>query len=132
MKTFVLLSALLVAPSIITAKTEPQRIHFARGAFSKTVRGHLSKQHGEAFYLVRVRAGQKLSIKVWTANPYDIKTAVVPLLFVTSPSGQRTTDKTRRFDTLNTTAGDYQIRVDVNQMATNGEAGDFGLKVWAR
>lgn len=126
------LSALLIASSTAPAKTEPQRIHFARGARSQTVRGHLSKSHQEAFYIVRVRAGQKLSIKVSTAKPYRSETAVVPLLFVTTPTGQKTTDKTMRFDAQKTAAGDYQIRVDVNQMATNGEAGDFLLKVWAR
>lgn len=126
------LSALFIASATVAAKTEPQRIAFAPGARSKTVRGHLAKSHAQAFYIVKMRAGQKLSIKVSLAEPQPIATSVVPMLFVTTPMGQKTGDKTRRFDTQKTVAGDYQVRVAVNQMATNGEAGNFLLKVWAR
>ncbi len=70
-----------------------------------------------------------MSIKVSTPS-HKIDEGVVPIIFVTTPSGQTTTDKIYRFDTPKTEAGDYQIRVAINQMATNGSAGNFYLKVW--
>ena len=131
-KKYLVLSILLAASLAQTAHAKPARIHFAHGAFSKTIRGHLSKLQPDASYMVKVRAGQQMSIKVETVKPYTIETVVVPLLEITSPSGKRTSDKNTRFDTPKTEAGDYQIRVGVNLMATNGEEGDYKLKVWVR
>ena len=131
-KKYLALSTSLALVLAQTAHAKPTRIHFAHGAFSKTMRGHLSKQQSNVSYLVKVRAGQQMSVKVETAKPYTIETAVVPLLEIVSPAGKRTSDKNTRFDTPKTEAGDYQIRVGVNLMATNGDEGDYKLKVWVR
>jgi hypothetical protein len=106
-----------------------QRIRFARGAVSKTVRGTLDKKHSSAHYVVRAKAGQRMSLKVW---PLTKREGVIPLVLVTTPDGKSSGEKSMRFDTLATQAGDYHIRVKTNLMASNGASGNFGLKVWIK
>lgn len=106
-----------------------QRIRFARGAFSKTVRGTLNKKHSSAYYVVRARAGQRLSVKVWPLTSHE---GVIPFVLVTTPAGDSSGEKSLRYDTLRTQAGDYRIRVTTNMMASNGVSGRYGLKVWIR
>jgi hypothetical protein len=115
------------APSRVT-----QRIRFAPGATSATVRGFLSKRRPSVSYIVRTRAGQRMSIKV---TPVENPSGIVPLLDVVSPSGHSSAadrPKARRFNTQNTEAGDYRIRVGTNLMASNGSSGAFRLKIWIR
>lgn len=106
-----------------------QRIHFARGAFSQTVQGYLDKKHSRAYYVVRTRAGQRMSVKVWPITKHE---GIIPLVLVTTPSGKNSGEKSMRFDTPKTQAGDYRIRVATNLMASNGDSGNYGLKVWIR
>lgn len=113
-------------------QSHPQPIHFARGAYSKTVTLYLSRQHSEAYFSVRTRADQKMSIKVTPINSHQ---GIVPAVYVTSPSGHYSGEdapKARRFDTLRTEAGVYLVRVAPNLMASNGTSGTFRLKVWIR
>lgn len=107
---------------------QARRIHFVSGATTKIVSGHLTKVHFAHYYKIKMRAGQRLSIKV-TGTTRD---GIVPLIFVTSPSGVPTTDKIYRYDVYPTESGDYLVRVAPNLMASNGTSGGFLLKVWAK
>lgn len=123
---------LLATAALAQTAAAPQtarRIRFARGAYSKTVAGTLDKQHPRRYFVARTRAGQRMSVKV---TPRTRHAGVIPLVIVTSPSGVKSTEKSPRFDTQSTEAGDYLIRVDTNMMASNGDSGDFLLKVWIR
>lgn len=123
-------AALMCFPVQSKEKTpQAQRIFFARSAFSKTVRGTLNKKNSSAYYVVRAKVGQRMSVKVW---PLTKREGVIPLVFVTMPSGKNSGEKSMRFDTISTQAGDYRIRVATNLMASNGESGNYGLKVWIR
>jgi hypothetical protein len=109
--------------------SQARPIRFAAGTKSKTVVGVLTKKQDNLYYRIRTRAGQSLSLKATAISGYD---GIIPLVFVTTPSGLRSTEKQFRYDVASTEAGDYLVRVAPNLMASNGDTGRFRLKVWAR
>lgn len=135
MKTAILKIACIVPLLLLTVVANGaqdgklQRISFARGAYSKTVGGVLDKQHSSAYFIVRSNAGQKMSVKVWPKTDHE---GAIPIVLVTTPSGENSGEKSMRFDTQKTETGDYRIRVATNLMASNGTHGTFLLKIWIR
>lgn len=119
-----------IVPAAARPNASPSQLHFARGANSLTVRGHLSKG-ARPVYLLRVREGQILTIRAQSTSK-RVDSGVVPLIFVTPSGGKYDGDKTSEYHTSSSRAGDYRIEVAVNQMASNGKEGDFLLRVWAR
>lgn len=135
MKRFTICVALLVlfvSGTMLQANSSSsvaRRLFFAKGAHSKTITGHLTKRNSEHFYKIKVRAKQHLSIKVFSPTDHE---GIIPLVFVTEPDGAFSGEKSQRFDTNATKAGDYLISVVPNLMASNGDSGTFLLKVWAK
>jgi len=123
----------MLANAVLLAHArEPQhytRIHFARGATIRTVSTVLSQRLPEHDYVLKVRAGQRMSLRVYPAHPAE---GVVPLVLVTDPSGYSSGEKSDRFDTPSTKAGDYLITVATNMMASNGTRGTVRLKIWVK
>jgi hypothetical protein len=106
-----------------------RRIRFERGAISTQVRGQLNRKQSELFYVVKARAGQHMIVNVVPlGNPYGL----VPFVLVTPPKGEGTGDKSSIYEGDLTDSGDYQIRVAVNQMASESSAGGFLLEVVIR
>ena len=135
--TIVLAAGLLLTTPFARAQAgsshpHAHRIRFARGATSKTIQVFLSEEQPSPFYIIKTRAGKKMSVEV---TPRAKSEGVVPAIEVTSPSGKSSAlfdPKIQRFDTQRTEAGDYLIRVTINLMAsdwTNGHSGTFRLKV---
>jgi hypothetical protein len=115
-------------PNIPTS--HPQRLHFAGGKATLSVRATL-KGAQRRTYLLRVGAGQHLKIKVLPTNK-NWKAALVPLVFVTPPGGKYDGDKTVYYVTDSTRAGDYKIEVGANLMASNANSGAFELNIAAK
>jgi hypothetical protein len=108
---------------------DANRIHFARNASTKTIAVFLSKKRPEHYYLLKVRQGQRLSLRVFPARE---RQGLVPLVLVTDPSGYSSGEKSDRFETSSTLAGDYLIRVATNLMASNSTSGVVRLEISVR
>jgi hypothetical protein len=119
-----------IVPAWGASAASPQRLHFARGTTTLSVRGHINGNQ-RRFYILRTRARQHLRISA-VPDRKDLRTALVPLIFVTPPGGKYDGDKTADYTTKSSRAGDYRIEVAANKMASNGDRGDFILRVTAK
>lgn len=125
-----LLPASAAPRSAALSPRRAHRLHFARGATTLSVRGFLSgSQH--RVYVLKTRAGQRLRISVRSAS-HNPDSALVPLLFVTPPRGRFNGDKTAIYTSNSTRAGDYQIEIAANSMASTARSGRFILRISAR
>jgi hypothetical protein len=125
-------AALAVAANAIAAGGAPQprkeRVNFAKGASSATVKGTL-KGYADVDYLVRAGAGQTLEVKLEATHAQNDFNVLPPgstegAMFSSNFSGQRT------YSGVLPTDGDYAIRVYINRAAARrSEASRFTLTV---
>jgi hypothetical protein len=111
-------------PADSAAKRRVTRIKFATGVTSARVKGRLRGQDDVVRYVLRVRAGQRMQIKVESEQLGN------PQIDVTFPSGKgmdRDMQGTQ-FDTESTEAGDYRINVYEGRKA-DPSAGIFYLEI---
>ena len=100
-----------------------RRIYFARGAVSATVWGTLYGQNSKRHYILRVRAGQKMTVHVTSTQLTN------PQIDVIYPNGEHMDRDMNgmRFNTDSTQAGDY--RIDVYE-GMKGDPGKGKFKLW--
>ena len=99
------------------------RIRFAQGAVSATVWGTLYGQHDVRHYILRVRAGQHMTVHVTSSKLTN------PQIDVTFPSGEHMDRDMQgtQFETVSTQPGDY--RIDVYE-GMKGDPGKGKFKLW--
>jgi hypothetical protein len=107
------------------ASSRPTRIRFMSGAISAHVRGQLMKNRGEAFYVVKAKAGDHMIVNIISTTP-GFETGGE----VTAPSGASDGQHGGIiFNSDLTETGDFQIRVTLNLMAGLRHSGSFILEV---
>ncbi len=137
MKPFLLFAALTLSAASLQAAARAANLspraatplHFARGATTLVVRGHLSGSQSR-FYTLQARAGQSLKIRVSPDTKREL--TLVPLLKVTPPRGHYDGDKTALYTSPSSRAGTYRIEIAANLMASGARSGPFILLISAR
>jgi len=123
-------SLVLMLAAVGSAKQAPRRIKFKLGATTASVTGQLSGWNDKAQYVIRLRAGQTMSLSV--EGNCD---ACSPDVAVDSPAGANDTvdpDMCQcRVEVSNTAAGDYRITVGENRKGERWQ-GAFVLKIEVR
>ena len=123
-------SLVVLLATVASAKQAPRRIKFKLGATTASVTGQLSGWNDKAQYVIRLRAGQTMSLSV--EGNCD---ACSPDVAVDSPAGANDTvdpDMCQcRVEVSNTAAGDYRITVGENRKGERWQ-GAFVLKIEVR
>jgi len=119
------IAALLMAGTV-QAQIRTERVQFAKGATSKTLKGSL-KGDASVDYVVGARAGQTMSVTLKPGNPSTYFNVLPPssetALFVGSSSGNTYTGRLP-------VDGDYRIRVYLmRNAARRNEGADYTLAV---
>jgi hypothetical protein len=121
MKKIISILLILIVASTVFARPV-KRIKFPKGATKVTVTGYLNGYRDKQIYLIRLRKGQKMTLK---ANRYVS-------LFIKSPNGEDVSDmdlSCHSNQTVeNTSAGDYKIEAVECQKA-DAWKGSFKLTV---
>ena len=118
-----------VGVTAAAAQGTSRRIRFEPGAISAQMRGRVTRQQAEAFYVLRVRSGQHMIVNVVpAAGPGGATVSGT----VTAPSGASNGGPGGIvFDEDLGESGDYTIRVAPNLRASNAY-GAFLLEVVIR
>ena len=111
-------------PADSAAKRRVSRMKFVMGQTSARVKGRLRGQDDAVRYVLRVRAGQRMHIKVESEQLGN------PQIDVIFPSGKQMDRDMQgtQFETEFTEAGDYRIKVYEGRKA-DPSAGIFYLKI---
>lgn len=127
-------TATLAVPGALAAADRTLWIRFVLGTNSKVVRGTVGG-YDNVFYIVRVRAGQRLDVSFQANNrsanfnvwaEHATPGGNLPALFTGSSDGNR-------FSGLMTTGGDYRIQVYLmRNAARRGERASYTLTVSVR
>lgn len=125
-------AALALAGPIVAADGPPpprkERVSFAKGASSATIRGTL-KGGNDVDYLVRAAAGQTLEVKLAATNTQNDFNVLPPgsqnvAMYVSSMTGERT------YSGMLPSDGDYAIRVYLGRAAARrNETSKYTLTV---
>lgn len=118
-KAVLLLATLTLATPIYAQNADrTEQVQFARGASSKAIKGSI-KGYAGANYLVRARAGQRLTVSLRTSNPssYFNVTALgaEAAMFISSTSGDS-------FTTTIPSTGEYKVNVYLMRNAARRNA----------
>ncbi|MDF0541150.1 hypothetical protein PX699_02245 [Sphingobium sp. H39-3-25] len=113
-------------PATAQSPIRAERVHFARGASSATIRGSI-KGYDTIDYIVGARAGQAMSVSLKTSNMSSYFNVLPPrseeAIFNGSIAGSR-------FDGRLKDSGDYRIRVYLmRNAARRGERATYSLSV---
>ena len=112
-----------VNPTAASQK-QPQRIRYAPGKSSPTIRGHIAGFDAQD-YVVAARSGQQMDIRLKASNPETY--------FVLYSINGKATDmnETDHYSLETTESGDYVIRVFMMRAAARrkGATSDFGLTI---
>lgn len=124
--SIVALAVLAAVPVVAQAPIRSERLQFARGTSSSTVRGTL-RGYETADYTLGAQTGQAMSVTLQTTNKLAYFNVLAPrsdtALFNGSIAGNR-------FETRLRTSGDYRIRVYLmRNAARRGERAAYGLTV---
>ena len=127
MKKIIAIAGFLFLLSLpIFAKPVYKRITFKKGATTVIVTGKLSNYKDAAYYVVKLRAGQRLQIS---------SNKSITLAEVANPSGEDVVDRAANCngmaDVSPTVAGDYKITV-VECAKADAWKGTFKLKITAK
>ena len=114
-----------LTPAQTGASSKPIRIRFMSGAISAQVRGQLSKNRRETFYVVKAKKGDHMIVNIISTTPgFETGGEVV------APSGQQEGQHGGIiFNADLTETGDFKIRVAQNLMAGERSGGSFILEV---
>ena len=107
-----------------------QRLHFAPGQRRIVVTGYISTRHTPPDYTLFAHAGQHLKIQLrdLVLPGHSANNILVTMYHITFPSGKQYGMKGYDpFPGILTQTGAYRITVEVNQMASNSNAGRFRL-----
>ena len=106
------------------SQKQPQRIRFAPGKSSATIRGHIAGFDAQD-YVVAARSGQQMDIRLKASNPETY--------FVLYSINGKATDmnETDHYSLETTESGDYVIRVFMMRAAARrkGATSDFALTI---
>lgn len=121
-------AALPLAPSAIAQAIKPERVQFAKGTSSKTIKGMLKGDQSRTF-LVNLRAGQTLRVKLVSTNASANFNVTAPgameAMFIGSVSGNEMTE-------VIPSSGDYKIDLFLmRNAARRGEATSFTITIGA-
>lgn len=124
-------SACIVSPIIIQAQVTapgPERVSFAKGASSAAIKGSIRGDQSRAF-LIKVRAGQTMKVKLVTSNASANFNITAPgaaeALFIGSTSGTT-------FQGVIPSSGDYRIDLFLmRNAARRNETANFTLTIGA-
>ncbi|MFL0671420.1 MAG: hypothetical protein ACJLS3_08355 [Erythrobacter sp.] len=117
----------LVAPAMAqTAK--PERVQFAKGKSAKTIKGTLKGDQSRLF-VVNVRAGQTMTVKLTTTNASTYFNVTAPgaqqAMFIGSTSGNTMTE-------VIPSSGDYTVDLYMmRNAARRGETTSFTITIGA-
>ena len=125
-------AALMLAGSVLAADGPPaprkERVAFAKGASSATIKGNL-KGGADVDYLVRAAAGQTLEVKLEATNTMNDFNVLPPgsanvAMYVSSMTGER------KYSGVLPADGEYAIRVYLGRPAARrNEASKYTLTV---
>lgn len=123
-------AALLAQPAALQAQgaAAPIRVQFAKGTSSKTIKGTIRGDQSK-LYVINVRAGQKLSVKLVPSNASNYFNITAPgaeqALFIGSTEGTSYTG-------IIPSSGDYKIDVYLMRNAARRNAtSNFTLTIAA-
>ena len=116
----------VVIPAVAQAPIRTERVEFARGTTSSTIKGTI-KGDSSVDYKIGARAGQTLNVRLQSSNSSNYFNVIVPgadsAMFVGSMSGNSFTG------TL-PSSGDYTVRVYLmRNAARRGESANYTLTV---
>ena len=127
----VLGGAMLVQPAALQAQgaAAPIRVQFAKGTSSKTIKASIRGDQSK-LYVVNVRAGQKLTVKLTPSNASNYFNITAPgaqqALFIGSTEGNSYTG-------VVPSSGDYKIDVYLmRNAARRNETSNYTLVIGAR
>ena len=126
-----LASICILAPIAIHAQAptpKPERVHFAKGMSSKIIKGSIKGDRSRLF-LINVRAGQTLKVKLVSSNASANFNVTAPgaeqALFIGSTSGSD-------FQDVVPSSGDYKIDLFLmRNAARRNETANFTLTIGA-
>lgn len=121
-------AALSFADTADAQAPKPERVQFAKGTSSKTIKGTLKGDQSRSF-IVNLRAGQKVTVKLVSTNASANFNVTAPdameAMFIGSVSGNTFSDTVP-------SSGDYKIDLFLmRNAARRGEATSFTITIGA-
>lgn len=121
-------ASLPLAAPIMAQTAKPERVQFAKGKSAKTIKGTLKGDQSRLF-VVNVRAGQTMTVKLATTNASTYFNVTAPgaqqAMFIGSTSGNTMTE-------VIPSSGDYTIDLYMmRNAARRGETTSFTITIGA-
>lgn len=117
-----------LAPAALAQSAKPERVQFAKGTSSKTIKGTLKGDQSRQF-VVNVRAGQTMTVKLTASNGSTYFNVTAPgaqqAMFIGSTSGDTMTE-------VIPSSGDYTVDLFMmRNAARRGEVTSFTITIGA-